>query len=439
MRSTLIVAGIVLLACSACKTKEGVPENSALPNIVLIISDDQAWTDYSFLGHPYIETPRLDQLAAEGLTFTRGYATAPLCRPSLASMVTGLYPHQSGRIGNDPVVTYEGSRWGKNWMENRIPANNADVDAFEEITTLPDLLGEKGYLSMQTGKWWEGHYSRGGFTHGMTHGDPSRGARHGDAGLTIGREGLDTIYNFIDLAVEQEKPFFIWYAPFLPHAPHTPPDSLFQKYLPHAPTEPVAKYWAMCEWFDITCGQLIDHIDDRGLGENTLFVYVCDNGWIQDPDTPNRNAPRSKTSPYEGGVRTPMMFRWTGHINPKMDTVTMVSSIDMAPTVYAACGIEAPAALQGINVLDKETLLARKEIFCETYSHDYSTIDSSLQYRIIIANPWKLILPDPDNLPEEEVQLYNVYEDAFERNNLAAEHPDIVADLTARIEKWWLE
>ena len=90
------------------------------PNIILIISDDQSWTDYGFMGHEHIKTPHIDQLAAEGLTFTRGYSTAPLCRPALASFVSGLYPHQHGLLGNDPIFDYEGTHdWGVEWLKAR--------------------------------------------------------------------------------------------------------------------------------------------------------------------------------------------------------------------------------------------------------------------------------------------------------------------------------
>jgi arylsulfatase A-like enzyme len=441
----LLSAILVLLLLFSCGSSEKKTTTAVrnLPNVVLIISDDQGWTDYSFMGHPHTKTPRIDRLAAEGLTFTRGYVAAPLCRPSLASIVTGLYPHQHGVISNDPVVSgipMETKEDRNLYKKNHRPSlNKPVVDAFEKLTTLADLMCKKGYLSLQTGKWWEGHYSQGGFTHGMTHGDPQRGGRHGDAGLTIGREGMQEIYDFIDLAEKADKPFFVWYAPLLPHAPHFPPDSLLQKYLQVAPNEPVARYWACCEWFDITCGQLIDHLDGRGLGKNTLIIYVTDNGWIQHPELAHKSYRRSKRSPYEMGIRTPIIFRWTGMIEPEMDTTTLVSSVDIATTIYKVCGIEGPENLQGLDALDPEVLQAREEIFAEGLTHDPFTEESSPQYRVIITNPWKLILPDPITMPEEELQLYNVFEDVHETRNLAPDHPGIVAGLKARIEDWLAE
>ena len=435
---TLIaILGIFLLTSCATQKKEDVVSNR--PNIIMIISDDQSWTDYSFMGHEFIETPRIDRLASEGLTFTWGYTIAPLCRPALASMATGLYPHQHQVIGNDPAFPSEERRWGPEWMAVRSALDQSKVADFERIPTLANLLGEAGYVSLQTGKWWEGHYSVGGFTEGMTHGDPARGGRHGDEGLKIGREGMDEIYQFIENAREKGKPFFIWHAPFLPHAPHTPPDSIREKYLAVAPTEAVANYWAMCEWFDITCGQLIDYVDNSGLGENTLFIYVTDNGWIQDPDKPNRFAPRSKLSPYEMGIRTPMMFRWKSVIEPEMDESSLATSIDIATTILDITEIKRPENLQGINVLDKQVRASRDIIFAEAYAHDYRSIDSSLYYRIAIRHPWKLILPDKNNRPEAKTELFNIHKDPHEQINLADEHPDLIADLQREIENWWMK
>ena len=433
----LFLFGAVLLSGLAFLSSCTADQESERPNIVLIISDDQSWPDYSFLGHEAIETPRIDQLAAEGLCITHGYTTAPLCRPALASMATGLYVRQHGILGNDPVFDPGGrQQYGDEWIKKRAEFNEPVMQRMENARTIADILGEAGYVSLQTGKWWEGHYSRGGFSMGMTHGDPDRGGRHGDEGLQIGRKGLDIIYDFIDDAAADKTPFYLWYAPFLPHAPHTPPDSLRDKYLPLAPTGAVANYWAMCEWFDITIGQIMDHVEDRGLSENTLFVYVTDNGWIQDPDRPNRYAPRSKREPYEMGIRTPIIYRWKGKVEPEMDESSLSSSIDIATTVLAACGLEPAEGMQGINVLDREAREGRDHIFAETYAHDFSTIDSSLEYRMVISRPWKLIQPDPHGKPGKPVELYNLDEDPYEWQNRAEDHPEIVNELNDKIDNW---
>jgi len=160
---------------------------------------------------------------------------------------------------------------------------------------------------LQTGKWWQGHYRTGGFTQGMTHGDPGKGGRHGDAGLAIGRETMQPIYTFVEQAQKDRKPFFLWYAPMLPHQPHNPPERFLARHRDKTPSAFVARYWAMVEWFDETCGQLLDFLDQKGLAQDTIVVYITDNGWIQDP---NANAPiRSKLTQYDAGHRTPILIR----------------------------------------------------------------------------------------------------------------------------------
>jgi arylsulfatase A-like enzyme len=410
------------------------------PNIVLILSDDQAWGDYGFMGHPHIDTPHLDQLATEGLTFTRGYVVAPLCRPSLASLVTGLHPHQHGIVGNDPRFESDARRWSPAWIGTRTRLNELLARRLDNVPTLPRLLAGRGYVSLQTGKWWEGTPARGGFTEGMTHADPNRGGRHGDAGLTIGRQGLDPITDFIDRAVSDEKPFFVWYAPFMPHTPHTPPKRLEDKYLPKAPTPAVARYWAMCEWFDESCGDLLSYLDRKKLRENTIVVYVCDNGWIQDPDRPNRFAERSKQSPYEGGIRTPIMIRWPARLQPKQDTETLVSSIDLVPTLLRACGLEPTPAMQGLDLLDRAARTRRTRVYASAYEHDVLDInrpDASLKYRVVISGSQKLILPNPARRPGETAQLYDLTTDPHEHNDLAAAQPQTVRRLTRELNDWW--
>ncbi len=214
-----------------------------------------------------------------------------------------------------------------------------------EAGTLPTMLKEKGYLSLQTGKWWLKSYTNGGFTHGMT-----KGGRHGDVGLDIGRKTMQPIDEFIAEARTAKKPFFVWYAPMMPHDPHTPPERILAKYHDKTPSLPVAKYWAMVEWFDETCGELIKHIEDAGLKENTIFVYLSDHGWITHPVT-GRFADKSKQSQSDGGTRTPIMVRWPGRVKPSMSP-DLAEAIDLVPTLLTAARLTPAKNLPGINLLD---------------------------------------------------------------------------------------
>jgi arylsulfatase A-like enzyme len=432
-----IFAVSILISCGKGTKKETESisnEAQNQPNIVFILSDDQSWTDYSFMDDKNIETPRIDQFTKESLTFTRGYVPTPLCSPSLASIITGLYPKDHGVLGNDKVYErVKGNR--KESQKNRAEAYKPVISAFEKQMTLPDMLKAKGYLSFQTGKWWHGNHKIGGFDYGMTHGDPKRGGRHGDFGLTIGRKGLDTINSYVDVALKEKKPFFLWYAPFLPHRPHNPPARLFEKYKKKTDSEHLAKYWAMIEWFDETCGELFDLIEDKGLTENTLFVYVCDNGWKQDP-TKSGYMKVSKRAPYDLGIRTPIMYKWAGKITPKMNTETITSSIDMVPTVLDILEIEKPKKLPGINVLDEKALNERKGIFGEVYAHDFDTIENSMFYNMAIFPPYKIIVPDPVRKKDEVIQLFNIDEDPLEKNNIAESNPLKVKELQEKIKNF---
>lgn len=415
------------------------------PNIVFILSDDQGWTDYGFMGHPIIKTPNLDKLAARSALFTRGHVPSALCRPSLATLVTGLYAHQHKICGNDPAVTLAKPDSPQyNALRERL------IGRIDPLPTVPKLLSDRNFLSHQSGKWWEGSYRRGGFTHGMTVGFPNPGGRHGDAGLKIGREGMKPIFDFVDQAVAQSKPFFVWYAPLLPHSPHTPPERLLAKYQSQVDSIHVAKYYAMCEWFDETCGELIDFIDRKGLSQNTLFIYIADNGWIQNPQS-SEYALRSKQSPHEGGVRQPIMFSWPGVIAPgKRDE--LVSSIDLAPTMLSAAGAKIPDNLPGLDlmpVLRGGRSIDRDTLFGEGFSHDVADLDlpeASLLYRWAMEGRWKLILTydgivgryaSSHPRTEKRPQLFDLSVDPHEEKNLAASNPEVVDRLAKKIAAWW--
>lgn len=436
-RLALIVVLIALLSAKAAADDR--------PNIVLILSDDQAWTDYGFMGHPVVETPHLDKLAERSLLFERGYVASPLCRPSLASILTGRYPFEHGITGND----VDGKR-------ERAKLDTPLRKAFHQQPSFVRELTANGYLAHQSGKWWEGSWKDGGFTHGMTHGDPKRGGRHGDAGLKIGREGMTPVTTFIDQAVDEEKPFLVWYAPFLPHTPHNPPKRLLEKYTADDRADDVAKYYAMCEWFDETCGTLLDHINARGISENTIVIYICDNGWAAastNANDPSQKlwrgfAQRSKGSPYEKGIRTPIMVAWPERVKPER-TKHLAHAIDLFPTIAAATGIAAPASLPGINLLDGSARASRERIFGVTHSIHNMTIgnpDDTQQYLWCVESEWKLIVrfSGKDTTQYRNVhiwdkapaRLYNIKEDPHEAHDLAAEQPKVVERLKNAITAW---
>jgi arylsulfatase A-like enzyme len=375
----------------------------------------------------------LDKLAGESLLYTRGYST-PVCSPSLATLLTGKQPSQHGITGNDlhapAPAAAKAPRGNRDPLRERLLANKL---------ILPKALGEAGYLTLQTGKLWNSSYQDMGFTHGMT----ARRDRHGGAGLTIGREGMEPIYKFIDGALEEQKPFFIWYAPFLPHDPHNPPERLLKKYRGRGPTPHAEVYHAMVEWLDETCGQLDAYLNEKGLKENTVVLYLADNGW-----NPNHGyqGGRAKLTPYENGIRTPMFVRWPGRVKPARDEQTLASILDFVPTILNVAGVKAPEKLPGLDLLDREAMKARKSIVVEAHRHDIMDLSDPVKSRVALTviDGWmKLIVPSQVKHHESKrkfaglsggIELFDLQNDPLELVNLADQKPEETARLKALLE-----
>jgi uncharacterized sulfatase len=153
----------------------------------------------------------------------------------------------------------------------------------------------------------------------------------------------------------------------------------------------------------------------------------------------DRYAPRSKQSPYDGGLRTPILVRWPGTVAPRTSD-TPVSAIDLVPTVLKAAGLEPQAGMEGINLLDEKAVSGRLAIFGEVFTHNAVNIHdpaSSLRYRWVVAGDWKLIAPDRRHVADGIVELFDVVHDPAETRNRAGDQPQRVADLMARLDAWW--
>ncbi|MCA9049722.1 MAG: sulfatase-like hydrolase/transferase, partial [Planctomycetaceae bacterium] len=199
-------------------------------------------------------------------------------------------------------------------------------------------------------------------------------------------------------------------------------------------------------------------LDQKHLTDNTLIVYVTDNGWIQRtkrsevPDGWKQGfAPKSKQSPYDGGTRTPILLSWPGKIAPSERT-ELVSSIDLVPTMLKAAGADIPENLPGLDLLPALTgqqPLKRKELFGESFAHDVADVDNpqaSLLYRWVIQDHWKLLLTYDGETNRYAAahlkldggpQLFDLQADPFEEHNAASAHPDLVRKLAGRLNDWW--
>jgi uncharacterized sulfatase len=179
-------------------------------------------------------------------------------------------------------------------------------------------------------------------------------------------------------------------------------------------------------------------LEKKGQTENTLVIYLHDNGWIQDEKAPGY-APRSKRSQYDGGLRTPILIKWPGHVKAG-ESDRLAGSIDLAPTILHAVGAKPAKDMPGINLLDPHWVASRDTLYGEVFEHnaiDISTPAANLQYRWVIDGTWKLIVPHEPNVKDGKAELYDLAKDVSEKENLAAKHPDKVKELTKKLDAWW--
>ncbi|MCH5376304.1 MAG: sulfatase-like hydrolase/transferase, partial [Planctomycetes bacterium] len=270
-----------------------------------------------------------------------------------------------------------------------------------------------------------------------------------DAGLDIGRVTMQPIYDFVDR--HEDQPFFIWYAPYLPHTPHDAPQVYSDRYDGRADVpEHLLGYYANITRLDDTVGELLDYLDRKSLAESTVFVLISDNGYLPAPTAARGtvNAPhdkRSKWSPYENGVRTPLLIRWDGHIRPATHP-QLVQSVDIVPTLLAAAGLSGSIAdLPGVDLLPSASgarPLADRAAFGEIYPNDASSLDNpagDLIARWVRDGDWKLIVPQPA-VANNSLELFNVVDDPEELHNMAKEprHARVIRRLRQILDDWWM-
>jgi uncharacterized sulfatase len=251
---------------------------------------------------------------------------------------------------------------------------------------------------------------------------------------------MQPIFDFI--AASGANPFLVWYAPLLPHEPHNPPARYTKRYEGRGLHSRLVRYYAMCTWFDDTAGELLRFLDEHELSDDTLVVFLSDNGWVNDLRRPRGFAPRSKRSPFEMGIRTPILMRWPGRIEPA-DHDDLVSSVDIVPTVLDAVGLASEAAgLPGSSLLPLATrkgTLDRNAVYGEIFTHDASRLGdptADLLYRWIRAGEWKLI--DAQD-PRTADMLYRIADGGAETANQIDDPQQLerLTELRRQLDEWW--
>lgn len=447
------------------------------PNVVFILADDLGWSDTTLYGATrFYETPHLERLAARGMLFRNAYAANPLCSPTRASILTGLYP---GRLGlTAPVAHLPEARLSASLVPNA-PATAKALQAVSatrldtNCVTLAERFKSAGYATAHFGKWHLGPEPfsplEQGFDRDVPH-TPAPGP--GGGYLAPWRflerqrfEGKPGEHIEDRLAAEaarfirehKSQPFFLNYWAFSVHSPWTAKPELIEKYRkkanalpPHAPhRNPI--YGAMVQSLDEAVGRLLDALDESQLSERTIVVFSSDNGgwcWTaraegssQEATTPiTSNAPwrGGKATLYEGGTRVPCVVVWPGRIKPGSTSDAFLSSVDFYATLLEMAGLKPPGTRRLDGISQVPALLGqghpRQNLFC--YFPHYIPATGNLPGVWVRAGEWKLIrfFCDKDDQSHRH-ELYNLRLDPGETNNLAMELPRKVTELSRLIDQ----
>ena len=405
------------------------------PNIVLILADDLGYGDVGYTGSTQIKTPHIDELAADGVIFTQGYASAPVCGPSRAGLMTGRNQVNFG-FDNNPV--------------RLLPQFNSEYFGLP-ITqkTVADRLSELGYVNGLIGKWHLGdepHFrpTKRGFHEVWTY---PYGGHHffksepeGERYLSplesnyktpdpityltddTGNESVDFIRR------HKDKPFFL-YASF--NAPHAPLQAIEEdlKLYAHIENERRRTYCAMVHRLDVNVGKIVAELKKHKLYDNTIIVFLSDNGGpvaSKDPWTINAPYRGAKGILLEGGVRVPFSITWPKNIKAGSAYNEPVSALDLTPTFVESAGGKITAAdkLDGVNLAP--FISGEKTEAPHPNLKWRFTISASM-----LEGNWKLIRL-PDRLP----LLYNLSEDKSELNDVASKHPEMVIRMLKELGDW---
>jgi N-sulfoglucosamine sulfohydrolase len=407
------------------------------PNIILIIGDDISVDDFGCYGHPYIRTPNIDNIAANGIRFTNTFLTASSCSPSRCSIITGRYPHNTGAAE----------------LHTPLPA---------EQLPFPLLLKEAGYFTAAAGKWHLGPDAKRAFD--LIIEDRKL---NGDGGE---EKWVEVIQNR-----PKNKPFFLWFASHDAHRnwgaddfgkSFSPDDAVLPPYFVDTPEtrQDLVSYYNEIARLDFYVGEVEKELEQQGVANNTLIMFIADNG---------RPFPRCKTRVYDSGMQTPFVVKWPNGIK-KSGTVcnSLVSVIDIGPTIVEAAGLNAGVTFQGksfLSLFKNPDLKFRSYVFSEHNWHDYEAHERMVRSekylylknnRPQLANQGPLdsnrsathaalkkaleegtITPVQSDIflvPRPEEELFDVQQDPHQLNNLAA-NPNFkqaLEEMRSVLDRW---
>jgi arylsulfatase A len=400
------------------------------PNVLLILTDDQGYGDFSINGNPVVETPVLDKFAREGIRFEH-FFVSPVCAPTRASLLTGRWWLRGGVWG----VTQS--------KENMRPSE----------VTIAEALEAAGYRTGCFGKWHNGEQfpytppGQGfdeflGFNNGHWNNyfdtELIRGSQFVKTKGFISDVLTDAAIRFIEK--NKSRPFFC-YVPFnTPHSPFQVPDKYFDKYKAKGLDDVLAAVYGMCENTDDNVGRLLATLERLNLRENTIVIFLTDNG--ANTERFNAGMRGRKASVHEGGTRVPFWIQWPSKFKKPGVVKEIAAHIDVYPTLLELCGVPAPSGppidgvslvplLNGENKNWPERILFTHHSIGDRPAMGIRDGARTQRYRAVYE-----VFPRNKN-QRVDWQLYDMVEDPGEKNDIAKEKPDIVKKLSAAYENWF--
>ncbi len=391
------------------------------PNILLILTDDQGYGDVSLHDNPWIETPHMDRIATEGARFDR-FFVEPVCAPTRAAILSGRYPTRVGVHG----VT-----------------RNREVMRDSEITLAELLRDQAGYATGCFGKWhngahWPHHPNAQGFDtfvgfcggHWNDYYDPTleRNGEPFSARGFIADIITDEAIGFMKAGAESGTPFFCYVPLNTPHTPASVPDADWRRWKDRAEPENAftRAMYALCENIDANLGRMLATLEDLGIDENTLVLFLTDNG--PNGERLNGGMLGRKGSEMEGGIRVPCFVRWPGKIAPGTVIESNAAHIDLLPTLSSFAGIENPGQItQPLDGIDLSGLLLGDPDFQMPARHHYTWRN---------PNKWSI---RSDRHRATETTLHDLVEDPGQKTNLAKQMPELHRELISAYRAWEAE
>ncbi len=440
-RTRQVLGGVVGLASAfaclpGCRTAS---ETEARPNVLLIITDDQGYGDLSAHGNKVIKTPNLDRLHARAIRLTN-FHVSPTCSPTRSALMTGRYTDATGAWH---------TIMGRSIM-NR-----------EELT-LAEVFKANGYRTGMFGKWHlgdnypyrpqdrgfdEAFYNGGG---GVWQTPDYFGNDYFDD--TYFRNGkpekvegfctdvwFDNAMRFIARAQQQDGPFFCYLATNAPHGPMWAPEK-YEKMYENVDGLRDPGFYGMITNIDDNLARLTEFLRESGLEENTILIFMTDNGTAAGQRVFNAGMRGAKGSPYEGGHRVPFFIYWPkgGLVGPR-DIEILTAHIDVLPTLVDVCGLKKPDGPEVHGMSFKPLLYRDRADWPDrVIVTDSQRMENLIKWKhtAVMSQQWRLVSPTADG-DVSKLELYDIQKDPGQERNVAAEHPEVASKLTSEYESWW--